>query len=382
MKMALSRSTTWINIIKNHILTLVVVFSTVLLTLWIFFDFQTQWQATETLHAIVNDAPLSVRQLFIAPEQLGVKAWESGESGVYQLKTNAGCKQVSFHVMDKAESLLNDEFWLKTQGLARHDEMDIEIWRLLNLKSLRPGSERTGLIFVKGAIPFSVQQHRPLPYRVALEHVGNEDVETEIGVFECRHYLARLQSPDGSYVPLLELWANSTVSPLGIVRARWRDQVLELIETQERPTPENPEMLSKTIQATKSGAYDGIKVSDSTVSVCAHCHETEKGGKSLKQETLTALSGTAFAIPQVFYHHYAAKLLQPHDRLWLQLISHRGKRLAFQPVRFTWEKGSFRVQTDTAGRLVLLLDKIGHQSNIHVASEKGRLFLDAFREDL
>lgn len=361
---------------KTSLLTPILVCITVLLTFWIFRDFQKQWKAASTFHAIVSDTQLSMRHLFISPEQLGVHVWNVGDFATYQLKTNTDYKQITFHVAVRSENPSRNEFWLRTEGLVRLNGVNVDLWRLLGVKSLRPGSESAKVLFAPGAIPFHLQQRRAPPHPVLLEPVGEENVKTESGTFKCQHYFAYLQAPDGSKAPLLELWANSSVRPIGIVRARWRDEVLELVQTQTLPLREIPSMLSKTIHMRQGRNIHTVDTSHAP-SVCTQCHDGEIGGKHLKLESLTAISGIELSLTESLHHVYTADLADPHNRLVLQLISQREKRLASESVQFTWARGSFKVQTNPNGHLVLSLDEIARQSNMRVSTGKGRMVLKA-----
>lgn len=219
-----------------------------LLTFGIFLDFKKKWKVVSTFHTIVSNAPLQKRCLFISPAQLGIQTWDLGDFAEYQLKTNTVSKQISFHVAANKKTHSSDKFWLKIEGLARFNEMDVDFWYLLSVNSLLPESDSDTVIFPRSAVPFFRQQHRYTPYPVLLTRAGEVNVETSSGTFKCQHYFAYLLAPDGSRKPLLELWANSSVRPLGIVRARWRDEVLELVRRQNQPSYEISEILSKTIK--------------------------------------------------------------------------------------------------------------------------------------
>lgn len=373
---------------KTRMFTLIAICFTALLTFWIFLDFQKKQEASATFHAITKNTPLSVRHLFITPEQLGVQAWQLGDFAAYQLRTNTGCKQISFHIAALGRKPGND-FWLKIQGLRQYNKVDIDTWRLVSVKSLAPGSENAEALLASGGIPIPIQRQRVFPHRVLLEPLGEENLKTAGGTFKCQHYFAHLQAPDGSTLPLLELWANPRVPPLGIVRARWQDEVLQLAETQTQHLSEIPRMLSKTIKgsnsqlpqiptpSTKETQHQQTKVSQGNLaSVCTQCHDATIGGKHLKLASLTAISGSELDLTQALYHTYAAELSEPQNPLLLQLTSHRRERLGSKRVRFTWEKGSFWIKSDTSGRLVLSLDEITNRGNIRVTTGKGRCVLN------
>ena len=264
------------------------------------------------------------------------------------------------------------------------------------MKSLIPGSESVEVLFAKGAIPFFRQQQGFPPYSVVMESVGEVDVKTVNDTFKCQHYFVHLQAPDGSKKPLLELWANSSVLPLGIVRARWQDEVLELVQAGTQPLQDIPEMLSKTIKRQNLKSPD-IKTSltkeneshqtvseFSSVSVCTQCHDSGLGGKHLNLEALAVISGTELDLTESLYHSYTAQLAQPYNRLSLQSISQRGKRLSKERVQFSWEKGSFSisVRNNLLSRLVFSLDEIAHQGNVRVTTTNGRLVLNTFPKPL
>ncbi|MEH0007928.1 MAG: hypothetical protein V6Z82_04320 [Flavobacteriales bacterium] len=373
---------------KTRLFLILVFCATALLTFGIYLDFQSKKKVVSPFHKITSDAPLSDRYSYISPVQLGVQAWHLGDFAAYQFKTNTDRKRLTFHVAAKPEGTTSNEFWLRVKGLVRLNEVDLEFWRLLSVKSLRSRRDSIEIIFASGAVPFL----RPppfLPYPVLLEPLGEVSVETANGTFKCQHYYAYLQAPDGSTKPLLELWANSSVRPLGIVRARWRDEVLELVETQTQVFSDIPEMLSKTIKVNNSqvpriashrqeNERHPAKFSEfPSASVCTQCHDGNMGGRHLKLEAFFVLSGAELDLTEALYHTYAAQLTHPHKRLSLQTTSTRGQR--WSELRFTWAKGSFSVfvKKHPLRRLVFFLDDVAHQGSILVTPTKGRVILHA-----
>ena len=379
---------------KIRIFTLIIICITTLLTFWIFVDFQKKRKAVSTFHAIISDAPLSARHLFISPAQLGVDAWNLGDYAAYQLKTNTDSKRLTFHVAAQPENPSSpNEFWLRVEGLTRLNAVNVDFWRLLNVKSLRPGSESAEVLFANGAIPFLKQLQRFPPYPVILEPTGKVNVKIASGTFKCQHYFVHLQAPDGSTAPLLELWANDSVRPLGIVRARWQDEVLELVQTQTQLVYDIPEMLSKTIKGSNSQVpyittkhrHQQIEETNHLlVSVCAQCHDSDIGGKQLKLEGFAIISGLELDLTQSLYHVYDSQLVHPRNPLTLQSISQHGHLLNVEGIHFTWTKGSFSVsvKTNPLRRLFLFLDEIAQQGNIRVTTTKGRLILNAAPQPL
>lgn len=356
---------------KNCLLTLTVICLTALLTFWVFLGFRKKESDATAFQSIVANKSLSFRHLFIAPEQLGVDTWNIGDYSRYRLETNTYSSDISFHVAAAVDKVSHKK-WLRTSGIMDMNETDVEVWRLLNAESIRPGSGAE-MLFANGAIPFHIQQRDAETYPVYLEHIGEEDVKTTIGTFRCQHYFARLGSPDGHYEPLLELWANASVAPLGIVRARWQDEVLELVEMQVGYTFNIPEILTQmmSIQDTKNTE---TKVTDSK-SDCSNCHEGSVGGEHLKQETFLAISGERLDVTESLYHYRRSDLFRADDFLGFRLRRQRDKHPASDKIRFTWEKGSFKVKPDIVGQVVVSLDEIAHEGKIHAVVDKGTLIL-------
>lgn len=227
---------------KSQVLYAGIVCITCIFTLLIFFDFREQWSNARIFRQATHNSPLSIRHLLVDPKHLKVKDWKVGESAVYQLKTNEESKQITFHVA--AQDTRNENrFWLRTSGLVQFNEVDIELWRLLDNATLRLGSELRGFYFAHNAIPLSFQPITLSPDPLILEKLGEEVVETPIGNLISEHYFVFVRSPDAKLEPLLELWANPSVSPLGLVRARWQDASLDLVQVNTKAIPDIPPVL-------------------------------------------------------------------------------------------------------------------------------------------
>lgn len=311
--------------------------------------------------AIINP-PLIVKHLLIPPEQLGVDRWHPGDYAAYELKTNTESGRVSFYIAAQ-DSGGSQRHWLRTDGLSQFNGTKIELWRLLNENSLRLGSEKDAFFFAGGVFLFPLFPAKFLPYRVLLEDIGDEIVETSIGKFKCQHYFARVRSPSGNLEPLLELWANPSVRPLGIVRARWRNETLDLVEVKTPLPVEIPQALSAT--------FDQKRIRDQG---CTPCHREEIGGKDLKFLSKYLLSGVELNLTQCLFHYRQTKLVKMSEPIRLQLIlkSSASREL----VQFTWGKGKFWIKPDWGGRLVFSLDEIAHQGNIRVQPRTGVLVLN------
>ena len=330
----------------------------------IFLDFWQQWKAASAFQTRVHNAPLRVRHLLISPEQVNVKNWQVGDTSVYHLQTNTESKQLTFQVAAQ-ETRRRDRFWLKTTGLFQFKGVDIELWRLLDNKNLRPGSELRGFYFSIDGLPFPAPRHRFPPSPVVLEKRGDSVVVTPIGSIKCEHVFAYVRSPDGALEPLLELWVNSAVRPLGIVRARWQDASLELVQADTNAVPEIPQVLLSEFDRNTHMER-----------ACTRCHAAGIGGKDIKLEAINWLRGEALNLTTALFHHRQAELLKEANLIHLYFTekSRQARKRAF--ARFSWKNGSFWVKPDKTGQVILSLDAIANKSNIAVQPSIGQLALE------
>ena len=341
---------------------------TCILTVLIFIDFRKQWEAAQFFQRTTDNKSVSLRQLFIAPEALKVENWQVGDTAIYQLKTNWSSKQISFQVAAR-DTEYNDHFWLKTAGLFQYNDVDYEIWRLLNTTNIRPGSEQRGFYFYPSAIPFPFPSIKSPQGRVVLEELGDEVVVTPVGAMKCRHVFASIRSPDGKLVPLLELWTHPTVRPLGLVRARWQDESLDLVEVSTKTVPDIPPILSAELN--RNTVLEGS---------CKRCHTEDIGGGSdLKMEAMDWLVGTTLDLTTSLFHHRKAEMIEQDKYFTLALMEGSTRTWSKAYIRFGWDKGSFWVKPNEFGELTFSLDAISHKSNITARLSKGRLALNLKR---
>ena len=330
----------------------------------IFIDFRDQWKSAEIFRQATYNAPLSMRHLLISPEQLKVKNWQVGDNSVYRLQSNTKNKQLSFEVISR-DSKEGDQYWLKTTGLIEFNGVELELWRLLDITNLRHGSEQRGFFFSMGAFPFTLPHINYLQSRVILEKNGNEIVNTPIGNFKCEHYFVYISSPDGKYMPLLELWANPSVRPLGVVRARWKEARLELVQIIKNNSPQIPSMLLEEFHR-KSPIGKS----------CNGCHAKQIGGENVKIESLGRLSATTLDLTDSLFHYRKSKMLKNEALISIQLHGESRRARNRGSMLFSWGKGSFWIKTPEGVPLVISLDPIAHQGNIAIQSSTGRLAVD------
>ena len=349
---------------KLRILTVIIVAITTIFTVKIFLNLQKRWSNAEIFQDVIINAPLFVRHLLISPEQLGIDTWYVGDYAAYRLNTNVESKKISFYVAarDTGES---KHYWLRSEGLSQFNEVQLELWRLLNETSLHLGSEVNGFFFADDPflLPLNPVMFPSVP--VLLEDRGSEVLTTPVGDFKCQHYFASSRSPSGKLEPLLELWANSSVRPLGIVRARWRDETLDLVDVKPSLPIELPKVLSATLSK-KPLQKRG----------CIQCHHEGMGGRYLTFPSKYRLSGVEVNLTECLFHYYQAGLIQTSDPIRLQVFS-RSKRIASRElVRLTWAKGSLWVKANPLGQLTFSLDALASQEDLRATPRRGSLVLN------
>ena len=351
---------------KAHILYSSVICITCLLTVLIFLDFRQQSKAADTFHYTIHNTPLIVRHLLVAPERLKVEDWQIGETSVYRWKTNRDSRQVSFQVAAR-DAIESKQLWLKTDGFTQFNDVEFEFWRLLDETNLRLGGEKRGFFFLRGAVPTPVPRLQVPTNPIILEKLGDEILVTPIGSLKCVHYLTYIRSPDGELEPLLELWANPTARPLGLVRARWKDASLDLVEINTEAIPEIPQTL--LAEFSRNTSQDGT---------CIGCHTENIGGKNLKMESPVRIRGETFNVTQALFHHQQAEMVKPGDLIKIKLTKDKGRAWKEAAVRFSWKKGSFWVKPDRTIGIMFSLDAIAHSGNITIQPRNNRfvLYLD------
>lgn len=339
---------------------------TCILTVLIFLNFQKQWKAAKTFQQTVRSR-LSIRHLLIAPELVNVENWQIGDSAVYNLQTNTESKQIAFHVAAQDPKNTN-RFWLKTDGLVEINEKGVELWRLLDKTNLRPGFERRGFYFFQEAIPIPLPTIGISPNPIVLEKLGDETLETPIGTLKCEHSFASIRSPDGKLEPLLELWTNPTVRPLGLVRVRWRDASFDLVRIDTKKIPEIPSVL--LTEFNRDIPSEGL---------CTRCHADSIDPIDLKLQSISSLEGKSLNLTTALFHHRLADSIKPEDMISIYLIGKSGQAREQTLAKFSWRNGSFWVKPDPLGWMKLNLDETAQQGNITVEPSTERLTLDIIR---
>lgn len=349
---------------KFGILSILVACLTGIFTVIVFLNFLEQWKASETLQEILIKTPLFIKHLLISPKQLGIEKWHHGDSAAYQLRTNTKSQRISFYVATQ-ESEENKHHWLRTDGLAQFNATFIELWRLLSETSIRPGTETDSFFYIDDTFlfPFYLSKFPPTP--VLLQDLGTEIVKTPVGEFKCQHYFANIRLQGGKLKPLLELWTNSTVPPLGIVRARWRDETLDLVDVKSSLDIERPQALLSTSKQHRIREQG-----------CTQCHQKGIGGRNLKFPAKYLLSGSNLNLTECLFHYYQTGLIQRRDPIHLQTLKKPGRIASREPVLFTWTKGSFWIKTNHRGQLTFSLDVIASQGNLRAIPQTGLVVLN------
>ena len=225
---------------------------------------------------------------FIAPAQLGVDQWRVGDYAQYQYHkyrshslTSTGAigetgdpsgfsddsNRVSFHIIDKLKTPESHKYWMKIRGMLFFRNIAGDIYQLESPNDRRITTENRRYEFLDNYIPSKVEHYdfgdTPLAKLVEL---GQVEIKTEAGRFECTHYRVEL----GSTIPTIEIWANPKIRPLGIVRAQSQDEVLELISFGPKPDIAVPKLMQPVIQ--------GVSILNHG---CTSCHGADSCHESI-----------------------------------------------------------------------------------------------------
>jgi len=182
----------------------------------------------------------------LCPAKLGL-SWAVGDFAAYRHVrrdfTSQGkgsvTNDVRLHLIGTLTERGGDRFWLKETGFEEDRLIPKDIFRLVTLTNIQISSENRYYSQVHNYIPVNDTAYRTAPLRqVALKTIGNEMITTEAGRFDCVHY--RVEGK-GSFQ--LDVWMNPTIKPLGVARARSREESLELLSFGNDRSIENPKLL-------------------------------------------------------------------------------------------------------------------------------------------
>ena len=216
----------------------------------------------------------------IAPEQLGVKHWQIGDYAQYQYHRYQGQpppssplspadaeKTVTFQIVGDLKTPTSRRYWMKTTGLLFFRHIPSDLYQLVHPNDIRMTAENRGYRFTKNYIPskeaYGDPSHLPVVEYVKL---GKATIETQAGHFECIHYRVEL-GPD---FPTHEIWANAAVRPLGIVRVRSQNEVLELISFGQNRNITVPKLFQPVLQGISTLNHG-----------CTSCHGSDNCHESI-----------------------------------------------------------------------------------------------------
>ncbi len=161
------------------------------------------------------------------------------------------------------------------------------------------------------------------------------------------------------------MWTHAAARPLGLVRARWKDETIDLVEVQTTTVPEIPSVLLTEFD--RNTPLDGS---------CNRCHTDRVGGKALKMEFIDWLSGEELNLTTALFHHLHASLFKTEDPIYIHFTDKSWRTRGHVLAKFSWKNGSFWVKPNRGNRLGIFLDASAHQSNIIVQANTGTLTLD------
>lgn len=244
-------------------------------------------QTTEPrLPPLLMRSQLKYRMSLIAPAQLGITDWQVGDYAEYrhrhrrhdirssttatkdeQTKSTSFSegKKVSFHIINELKASDSHSYWVKMTGLISFRDIGGDIYQLGTPNDMRISLKNRRYEFIHNYIPIMhksfIQSSIPL---ATLVELGQEEIETEAGRFQCTHYRVDL----GAGLPSQEIWVNSQIRPWGIVRMQSRDDVLELVSFGQKTEITIPDLFQSTIQGVSK-----LNQGCTSCHAASNCHE-------------------------------------------------------------------------------------------------------------
>lgn len=221
----------------------------------------------------------------ISPAQLGINQWQIGDYAQYEYRkpvykppssdiseaypektTHLSSTTVAFHIIEKLTTSQIRRYWLKITGLLSFRDVPGDIYQLGYPNDIRPTMENRRYGFLQNYVPSKFSHHNlddiPLAKLVKL---GHDEIETQAGRFKCIRYRVDI----GTNFPPQEIWVNTKVRPLGIVRMQSQNEILELISFGQNTDVPVPKLFQPVIQ--------GISILDRGCTSCHgsnNCHES------------------------------------------------------------------------------------------------------------
>jgi len=257
---------------------------------WTYQQYDRRWKAMKEFRRFVSSAPIEVRHLLIAPRDVRISAWQHGAFAKYRITRNQRETEITYGVaMDARTSPARK--WLATSGVISLYGIDSPVYRSVSEENVRLDSESAAYYLVQHSFPVQAQRRLPPQWNVDIQWLNETNLELRDCTVQTTRALAYLISPDGKKYPLLELWANPSVQPFGIVRARWRDQVMELAQYGRSDT-----------HAVPSGILESESHSRGLANACSRCHAASVGGEGVVLESPYFLSGDRVRLGEASYH--------------------------------------------------------------------------------
>jgi len=213
----------------------------------------------------------------INPSELGIDHWQIGDYAQYEYRkypsqsvpnviSDSSTKTLAFHIIDELRGTSSHQYWLKITGMIFFREIPADIYQLVSPNDMRMTAANRRYELYKNYVPSKIEYHdqSTIPF-AKLVKLSQGKVETQAGRFECVHYRIEL-GPD---LPAQEIWVNSEVRPLGIVRLQSQNEVLELTSFGQETEMTVPELMQPVIQ--------GISILNHGCTSCHgydNCHES------------------------------------------------------------------------------------------------------------
>ena len=219
-------------------------------------------------HPICYGSTFATDYNFLVPAELGVEHWQIGDYARYRRyivdtdgELSVAKSLVEFQVIAQLGESDSSRYWLRSKGTRFYREIPQDLYQLGTVSDLRMSSHNRGYRFTQNHLPVILKCDQTSVSLAKLVKVRSEKVETESGEFQCVHYRGALMDPATYEERSIEIWANPTVRPLGIVRFRSDTELLELVSFGVETDIIIPQLIEPVIQGISK-----LEVS------CTSCH--------------------------------------------------------------------------------------------------------------
>lgn len=323
-----------------------------------FQQFQQRWLRVRAFNAITKAGPLEIRHLFASPQALNVAAWQDGDAATYESKSGHKTRRVSYSVIKTDQTLLAMIGRIDLNGV------NAALVRAVSESDIRMGAEKKSwLAFDDRTVsPFAAQA--PLNLQLVYERIGSEVLACgELQLPTDRFHVSAI-SASGDRTPFMRLWVNSKIRPLGIARAEWRDESIQLVSWGVNDTNTRPD---RSLRSLPWNQFTGNNI-------CASCHGTRPFG-AFTVHGPNISSARSLDLTTAFYHARAAGVVDA-DPMYVARSTQSGDF-----VQFKTGHGSLRARIAPPDSFSFSFDPIMTRAHVVITSATGPITVSARPQD-